>query len=152
MSLCSTHLQECVPKKIDVHRNTVNLWYGRIRQGLYNLPDPPMFSGEVEVDESYFEKRKTGLGRAGTVQGQIPVFGLRERRSGLVAARVVTGTKGKDLIPLICQQVKKGSIVYSDGHGAYCHLKSNGYRHRVIYHDYAFVFQNDVHTNSIESF
>lgn len=139
-------------EKIGVNRNTVNLWYGRIRQGLYELPDPSMFSGEVEVDESYFGKKKTGKGRPGTIQGQVPVFGLRERKSGLVVAQVVTGTKGHDLVPLIEAQVAKGSTIYSDGHGAYYHLSKYSYKHRVIYHDHAFVTQGNVHTNSIESF
>lgn len=139
-------------EKIGIHRNTVNFWYQRIRRGMFTLSDPPIFSGEVEVDESYFGKKKTGLGRPGTIQGQVPVFGLRERKSGLVVACVVSGTKGRDLIPLIERQVSKGSTIYSDGHGAYYHLSKYGYEHHVIYHDHAFVTQGNVHTNSIESF
>ena len=139
-------------KKLKMHRNTVNRWYNRMRKGMYELPDPPMFSGEVEVDESYFGKRKTGKGRPGTVQGQIPVFGLKERKSGLVVAQVVTGTKASDLIPLIEKQVKKGSTIYSDGHGAYYHLYKHGYNHRVVYHEHTFVDQRIIHTNGIESF
>lgn len=139
-------------EKIGVDRNTVNLWYGRIREGFLDLPDPPCFAGEVEVDESYFGKQRTGYGRPGTIQGQVPVFGLYERKSGLVVAKVVIGTKGADLIPLIEAQVAKGSIIYSDGHGAYYHLGAQGYRHRVNYHEYSFASQGDVHTNSIESF
>lgn len=139
-------------EKIGVDRNTVNLWYGRIRKGFLELPDPPPFSGAVEIDESYFGKQRTGYGKTGTVQGQVPVFGLYERRSGLVVARVVTGTKGADLIPLIEARVEKGSTIYSDGHGAYYHLQRHGYRHYVNYHEYSFASQGNVHTNSIESF
>lgn len=139
-------------EKLGIHRNTANLWYQRIRKAVAQMPDPEPFSGEVEIDESYFGKKKTGQGRPGTVQGQVAVFGLRERRSGLVIAEVVKGTGMRDLIPLIEKHVVKGSVIYSDGHGAYCHLSKLGYRHRVVYHDHTFVDQRVVHTNSIESF
>ena len=139
-------------KKIGVNKGTVNLWYGRIRQGILSLPAPGPFSEEVEVDESYFGKRKTGQYKTGTVQGQVPVFGLKERKSGLVVATVVPSTKGDYLIPLIQKYVKPGTIIYTDGFGAYYHLKKYGYRHRVVLHDYTFVAQGKVHTNGIESF
>ena len=45
-------------EKLHLHRNTVNLWYGKMREGISNLPDPEPFSGEVEIDESYFGKKK----------------------------------------------------------------------------------------------
>ncbi len=139
-------------EKIGLNKNTVNFWYKRMRLGLAQLPDPEPFSGEVEIDESYFGKKKTGQGRTGTVQGQVAVFGLRERKSGLVIAQVVSGTRAQDLIPLIEKYVVKGSTIYSDGHGAYHHLSKHGYRHRVVYHEYTFVDQQTIHTNSIESF
>lgn len=139
-------------EKLGINKNTVNLWYSRMRDGIYKLPDPPMFSGEVEVDESYFGKRKTGLGRKGTVQGQVPVFGLKELKSGLVIAQVVLNTKTETLLPLIEKYVAKGSTIYSDGHGAYYHLSKLGYKHHVIYHDHTFVTLGNVHTNGIESF
>jgi len=139
-------------EKLHLHRNTVNLWYGKMREGISNLPDPEPFSGEVEIDESYFGKKKTGQGRAGTVQGQVAVFGLRERKSGRVIACVVAGVSAKHLIPLIEKHVLKGSTIYSDGFGAYYHLGKLGYHHRVVYHEYTFVDQHKVHTNGIESF
>ncbi len=116
------------------------------------LPDPGPFSGEVEVDESYFGKRKTGVGRAGTVQGQVPVFGLRERKSGLVIAQVVPHTRATCLVPIIQQHVTPDTIIYTDGFGAYHHLRKHGYKHRVVLHEYTFVGQGNVHTNGIESF
>jgi transposase len=123
-----------------------------MRKGIAQLPDPEPFSGEVEIDESYFGKKKTGQGRPGTVQGQVAVFGLRERKSGLVIAEVVSGTSARELMPLIEKHVRKGSTIYSDGHGAYYHLSKQGYRHHVVYHDHTFVDQKVIHTNSIESF
>lgn len=139
-------------KKIGLHRNTVNFWYQRIRKEMLSLPDPGPFEGEVEIDESYFGKRKTGLHKTGTVQGQVPVFGLRERKSGLVIAEVVSSTKGSYLLPLIQKHVQPGSTIYSDGFGAYHHLRALGFQHRVVLHQYTFVSQFRVHTNGIESF
>lgn len=138
--------------KLGLHRNTVNFWYTRIRQGMSNLPDPEPFGGEVEIDESYFGKRKTGQNKTGTMQGQVPVFGLRERKSGFVIATVVPSTKSDYLIPLIRKYIKPGSTIYSDGFGAYYHLKKYGYKHWVVLHEYTFVSYHKVHTNGIESF
>ena len=126
-------------RKIGVDRNTVNLWYKRIRDGILSLPDPDVFSEEVEVDESYFGKRKTGTGRPCTVQGQVPVFGLKERKTGLVIAQVVPNTRAETLIPIIQKHVLPGSIIYTDGFGSYYHLKKHGYRHRIVLHDYTYL-------------
>ena len=139
-------------EKIHLNKNTVNLWYDRMRKGLLSLPDPGPFSGEVEIDESYFGKKKTGQSKTGTIQGLVPVFGIKERSSGLVIAQVVTGTKGTDLIPIIKKHVLPGTTIYSDGFGAYYHLSKHGYTHRVVCHNHTFVDQRIIHTNGIESF
>ena len=57
------------------------------------------FSGEIEVDESYFggvRKGKRGRGAA----GKVPVFGLL-KRGGRVYAKVIPDTKSKTLMGII---------------------------------------------------
>ncbi len=54
------------------------------------------FSGEIEVDESYFgghRKGKRGRGAA----GKVPVFGIL-KRGGKVYTKVITDTKAKTLM------------------------------------------------------
>lgn len=84
---------------------------------------PGIFSGTVEVDETYLggqkeNKRKSQLKKEqeskrgwGTIKQ--PVFGILTRR-GKVFARLVDTTEAKDLIPIITKKVKAGSDVCSD--------------------------------------
>jgi hypothetical protein len=82
---------------------------------------PDIFSGTVEVDETYFggqwkNKRKT-VRAAGTKHGsgmkKQPVLGIL-CRNRTVWAEVVNGVEAGTLQPLITQQVSPGSIVGSN--------------------------------------
>ena len=137
--------------KLHLNKNTVNLWYDRLRHLLMSLPPPTPFSGIVEVDESYFGQKRFGITGTGTAD-KVPLFGLRERKSGLVGAEVVNGTDHTYLIPLIEKYVQKKSTIYSDGFGAYYHLPQFGYKHYVVLHAHTYVTSRVVHTNGIESF
>lgn len=67
------------------------------------------FSGEIEVDESYFggtRKGKRGRGAA----GKVPVFSILER-GGHVYTKVIPDAKTKTLMPIIRQKVQPNSIV-----------------------------------------
>ncbi len=71
-----------------------------------------LLESEVEVDESYFggcRKGKRGRGAA----GKVPVFGLL-KRNGKVFSVIIPDAKTDTLIPIIMQQVKPDSIVYTD--------------------------------------
>jgi transposase len=138
-------------RKIHVHRNTVNFWYGRIRQHILRLPELRPFHGEVEVDESYFGMKRPWVKGTGTAD-RVPVFGMRERPSGLVWASVVSGTDHRVLVPIIQERIRSGSIIYSDAFGAYAHLDKLGFRHHVVVHAHTYVTSRVVHTNGIESF
>lgn len=70
-------------KKIHLNRNTVNFWYNRIREAIFNLPVPEPFEGEIEIDESYFGQKQQGVYGRGTFD-RVAIFGLRERKSGQV--------------------------------------------------------------------
>ena len=54
---------------VDVNRNTAAYYFHRLRQLIYQaVEDETLFSGEIEVDESYFggrRKGKRGRGAAG---------------------------------------------------------------------------------------
>jgi transposase len=54
---------------VDVNRNTAAYYFHRLRQLIYQATeDESLFSGEIEVDESYFggrRKGKRGRGAAG---------------------------------------------------------------------------------------
>ena len=88
-------------EKLGIHRNTVNLWYQRMRKAVAQMPDPEPFSGEIEIDESYFGKKKTGKGRPGTVQGQglAQMLSLLKQDSSQKFAKFFSF---KSVVPFLC--------------------------------------------------
>lgn len=139
-------------RKLHLSRTTVDLWYKRIRTAIIHLPPPPLFSGAVEVDESYFGRKPFGLKGTGMI-GKVAIFGIRSRETGLVWATIVPEEASQDsIIPIIKERVIHGSTIYSDGFGGYAPLRSIGYKHHIVYHAHTFASSYGVHTNGIESF
>lgn len=102
---------------------------------------PEIFSGTVEVDETYVgdqwkNKRKT-IRDEGTKRGpgtnKQPVFGIL-CRNGTVWAEVVGDVDADTLQPLISQKVSKGSVACSDTWKAYTGIAARGYVHRFVNH------------------
>src|SRR5262245_13633437 len=122
------------------------------------------FDGEVEVDETYIgglarnmhadvRKRKI-QGRTGWV-GKTAVFGLLERSKekgkSRVQARVIPQSWKDEAKEIIRETVAPGSSIYTDEHGAYHHLGSEGFNHEFVRHAEYYV-RGSVHTNGIENF
>ena len=121
---------------------------------------PEVFSGIVEVDETYMggkwiNKRKrirdkgTKRGRGTSKQ---PVFGIYARK-GIVWAELVADAKAKTLQPLIRKQVRKGSTVCSDTWKGYTGIAHQGYVHRMVEHgkgEYSDL--KGTHINGLEGF
>jgi len=107
------------------------------------LDIPEVFSGIVEVDETYLgaqmknrrlsDRKKLGKNRRGFGTIKQPVFGIL-CREGKVWAEVVPDTEARDLQPLIEKQVKRGSTICSDGWRGYTGLATKGYVHRLVDH------------------
>jgi transposase len=102
---------------------------------------PEIFSGTVEVDETYLggqwkNKRKT-IRDQGTKRGRgtkkQPVFGIL-CREGTVWAEIVDNVEAGTLQPLISRHVSTGSVICSDTWKAYTGIASRGYVHRLVNH------------------
>ena len=130
-----------------------------IRQVLIkDIPD--VFSGTVEVDETYLggqwrNKRKV-IRDQGTKRGRgtkkQPVFGIL-CRDGTVWAEVVDDVEAATLQPLISQKVSPGSIVCSDTWKAYTGIASKGYVHRLVNHgERQYSDGKGNHINGLEGF
>jgi transposase len=121
---------------------------------------PGIFSGTVEVDETYLggqwkNKRKT-IRDQGTKRGRgtkkQPVFGIL-CRNGTVWAEVVEDVGADTLQPLISRKVSTGSIVCSDTWKAYTGIAARGYVHRLVNHgERQYTDGKGNHINGLEGF
>jgi len=126
---------------------------------------PGIFSGTVEVDETYLggqkknkrksqlwkDKQEFGESKRGFGTTKQPVFGIL-CRSGKVFARLVDDTKARDLIPIIAKKVKPGSKICSDTYRSYTGLATRGYVHRTVEHRKKEYTIGKNHINGLEGF
>lgn len=86
-----------------------------------------MFDGEVEADESYLGGQRKGKCSRGAA-GKISVSGLL-KRNGKVYTVTVPNTQTATLFPIIREQVKPDSIVYTDCYRSYDVLNVSEFSH-----------------------
>ena len=107
----------------------------------------------VEIDETYFVKRKNNKGRN---LSSVWLFGGIER---VTKNKFIVPLLGKQrdrsaatLIPIIKKYILPGSTIVSDGWKAYELLGNEGFTHWVVNHSEHFVDPSDahVHTQNIE--
>ena len=114
-----------------------------------------LFSGTVEVDEAYIggkqknrhQSKQLHEGRGPS--GKQAVIGLRSRQ-GRVRAMPVMEVDGSPLKAMVVENVKRGSMIYSDGHPGYNGIP--GYGHESVAHSTGEYVRGMAHTNGIESF
>lgn len=122
---------------------------------------PPVFSGTVEVDETYVggqrkNQRKPQRAQAtkrGRGTAKTPVFGIL-CRGGAVWAQIVPDLHAATLWPLIGRRVRLGSTICSDTQQSYTGIAAKGYVHRLVDHtkgEYA-TGRGGVHINGLEGF
>ena len=121
---------------------------------------PEVFSGTVEVDETYLggqwkNKRhsaKSGGTKRGRGTSKTPVFGIL-CRGGKVRAQVVPDVEARTLMPLISRRVEAGSIVCSDTWKSYTGVAAKGYVHRLVkHHKGEYSDSKGNHINGLEGF
>lgn len=137
-------------KQLGLAYNTVYRLYHILRHAIV-ITDTnySSFSGEIEMDESYFGGRRKG-NRGRGAAGKVPVFGILER-GGKVTVEVVPDVKGDTLLELAIRKVKRGSLIYTDRFRSYNGLVSYGFKHRRIDHGKRFA-NGKVYINGIEGF
>src|SRR3989338_10585208 len=142
-----------------VNRNTVNVWYRNFREQILAEIEReiPRFSGEIELDESYFggprrklyaaDRRKRGRG----AENKVPVFGVL-KRDGRVYTQVIKNASKQELLPIVRQIVRKKSTIYTDKWKSYDGLVFDGYKHTRINHSKTYSDRRGGHVNGIENF
>ena len=136
-----------------LNRNTVNRYLKLFRERiviLCNQSSP--FTGEIEVDESYFGAKRVKGKRGRGAYGKTPVFGILQR-GGKVYTEIVPDCAKKTLQGIIRGKVDPGSVVHSDTWRGYNGLVDMGYKkHFRIKHGHNEFANGKNHINGIESF
>ena len=140
----------CAANLIGVNFKTAAYYSHRLRKIIYRATeDEAPFSGEIEVDESYFggtRKGKRGRGAG----GKVPVFGLL-KRGGRVYSKAISDTRGKTLMGIMQDRIVPDSIVYTDAYHSYNVLDVSEFKHYRINHSKLFANKQN-HINGIENF
>ncbi len=144
---------QTIAKITGLNRNTVNRYLRLIRKRIVELcKRSSPFSGEVEVDESYFVARRIKGKRGRGTQGKTPVFGILQR-GGKVYTEIVPDCARKTLQEIIRGKVDPDSIIHSDHWRGYNGLVDMGYKkHYRIRHGLNEFANGKNHINGIESF
>ena len=138
---------------LSLSTKTVQRIYTLLRARILSLAaeENRPFTGEVEVDESYFGARRVRGKRGRGASGKTPVIGLL-KRNGRVFVKVVNDCSRKELMPIIKGQILEESTVYTDGWKAYDSLVREGYKHHRVHHHKDEFARGKNHVNGIESF
>ncbi len=113
-----------------------------------------MFSGPVEVDETYMGGKNANKHASKKIQnangtvGKTAVVGMKDRKTNQVQATVVERTNQETLQGFVNSRRVPGAKVYTDEHGGYIGLSN----HESVKHSVGQYVENMAHTNGIESF
>ena len=133
-----------------LNRNTARQFYHRLREIIsWQIEEEWQFSGEIEVDESYFGGHRKGK-RGRGASGKVAVFGILQR-GGRVYTKVIDDASTATLLPIIRQRVIPDSIVYTDYWRGYNALDVSEFKHYRINHSKLFAHKHN-HINGIENF
>ena len=137
----------------NLNRNTVNRYLTLIRRliALYCESESP-FTGEIELDESYFGAKRVRGKRGRGAYGKTIVFGVY-KRNGSVYTEIVPNCSRKTLYAIIKGRVDTASVIHTDGFRTYDGIVDLGYKkHYRINHSADEFAQGTNHINGIEGF
>ena len=142
-----------ITKLVTLNRNSVNRYLRAIRERIAELCETQSpFSGEIEVDESYFGARRVKGKRGRGAGGKTIVFGVLKRH-GKVYTEIVPDCSKATLQAVIRGKVTLDSVIYSDGWRGYNGLVDVGYgKHLRIDHGRNEFARGSTHVNGIEGF
>jgi transposase-like protein len=136
-----------------LNRNTVNRYLTLIRQAIaQHCERESPFTGEVELDESYFGARRVRGKRGRGARGKTIVFGIY-KRNGRVYTQIIPNCKKASLQAIIRGKVDLASTIHTDGFRSYDGIVHMGYRkHYRVQHGKDEFVRGNSHINGIEGF
>lgn len=127
---------------------------------MFNHPEfDRQMSGTVEADETYIggktsfkhkSKREADNAKGTGAINKTPVFGMIER-DGIVSTQQIKKADQATIHPIIKEKLAEGSILVTDGHGAYKGLNKL-YNHQALEHEQGEYARNHYHTANIDCF
>jgi transposase len=140
-----------ISKILSMNRNTVNRYMNLIREKVAELCEQESpFSGEVEVDESYFGAKRVKGRRGRGSYGKTIVFGIF-KRNGFVYTEIVPDCSRASLKGVIRGKVSLDAVIHSDRWRGYNGLVDLGYKkHLRVDHSSDEFVSNRSHINGIE--
>jgi transposase-like protein len=136
-----------------ISRPAVSRIVQRIRQKiLIWLKNEQLFSGEVEVDESYFGPRRVRGKRGRGAGNKVLVLGIL-KRGGKVYTQIIPRANKENILPILQGKILEETTIHTDGWTSYdglIDLKS--FKHYRVYHSKDEFVRGKSHINGIESF
>ena len=105
-----------IAKLTKISRQTINKILDKIRVLItfYCENENQLGSGEFEIDESYFGKKRAKGKRGRDATQKIPVFGML-KRNGKIYTQIVKNCSAEELIPIILEKSStENTTVFSD--------------------------------------
>ena len=136
-----------------LNRNTVNRYLTLIRQAIAeHCERESPFSGDVELDESYFGARRVRGKRGRGARGKAIVFGVY-KRNGRVYTEIIPNCKKASIQAVIRGKVELTARLHTDGFRSYDGIVHMGYqKHYRVHHDKDEFVRGTAHINGIEGF
>ena len=158
--LLATNLKGVSSMKLhrDLNITQKSAWYlaHRLREG-WKAGNGDMFTGPVEVDETYIAGKKKNMSKARrrTVRGRDPagkpmVMGVKDRATNTVTALVITRKDRETMQGFVADHVAPGAKDYTDTAGGYSGM--TGFDHERVNHNVNEYVRGMAHTNGVESF
>lgn len=138
---CWQHRQSPQTARLTAHVSyeTVKRWYTKLRTQLPDANTGLLLDGIVEIDESFFGKRRYGH--------QTIVVGAIERDSRNLKLEIIEDREQDTLELFITRHIARSSLLLTDCHRGYSDLAFYGYRHERYNHSLGHFSE----TNQIEN-
>jgi len=144
-------------RHLKVNKDTA--WYlqRRIRNG---MKDGDILNGIVEIDETYvggsMEKMSTKIKKQknyypGGMQHKTPVLGMAQRE-GKLKLKVLHKAWGREIKPILKNEIAKESIIVTDGFGGYSQMDLHFEKHVVLNHEKKIYANGIFNMSKIEGF
>jgi transposase-like protein len=130
----------------------------RLRLGFFCPKFETLLKNNVEIDETFIGgknknrhwDKKVPHSQGRSWKDKVPVLGMLERGGNLIC-QVVQNTQQNTIEPIVNENIKKGSNVFTDEWYAYRDLHKQ-FNHKIVNHSAKQYVNEKAHTNSIENF